>query len=484
MEEAERIRTLIQESVYDMLPRPPQRVVRLRIRRVARRVLVTGADTFWGGRMIQALEADPNLDMILGMGARAPSVPFERAEFVRADQNYSIVNRIVKATQVDTILHTFMVTDSDGISHRRLHEINVIGTMNLLAAAGASGSSVRHIVVKSSTLVYGSSAHDPSTFDEDTPRSGPATHSIERALLEAESLVRDFSEDNPAHAGDGAPLRQRARPPPHHRHQPEPVAPVLPVDLRLRPPAAVRRGGRRRPRPPPRHPGRLPGLYNVAGDGRLPWSEVAAICGTRLVPLSPYSPLKIHPLARLFDLPPELEDLLRYGRGVDTRRLAATGFDLPRHQRRGRAELHPRRPAAARPRARPPTSYTYEHDVEQFFRHSPSVTGARASAPSRLSYRVSHSARQLGLTHRPLLGGDGVAHVVLPHAVDLQEPLGDPLLADTELFDHPTAGRVPRDDRDLHPVQRNGIEGELQGHHDRFGREAPARPRPRRSSSR
>ena len=78
-----------------------------------------------------------------------------------------------------------------------MHEINVIGTMNLLAAAGAAESSVRHIVVKSSTLVYGSSARDPNTFEEDTPRSGPARHNIERVLLEAESLVRDFSEDNP-----------------------------------------------------------------------------------------------------------------------------------------------------------------------------------------------------------------------------------------------------------------------------------------------
>ncbi len=48
-----------------------------------RRVLVTGADTFWGGRMIQALEQDPSMAMILGMGAHTPTVPFERAEFVR-----------------------------------------------------------------------------------------------------------------------------------------------------------------------------------------------------------------------------------------------------------------------------------------------------------------------------------------------------------------------------------------------------------------
>ena len=50
---------------------------------MSRRVLVTGADTFWGGRMVQALEPDPDMDVILGMGAHAPSVPFERAEFVQ-----------------------------------------------------------------------------------------------------------------------------------------------------------------------------------------------------------------------------------------------------------------------------------------------------------------------------------------------------------------------------------------------------------------
>src|SRR5271163_5356330 len=151
---------------------------------MGRRVLVTGADTFWGGRIIQAFEADPENELILGLGTGDPSVHFERAEFVRADQAYSILNRIVVATQVDTIVHTFMVVDSTLVKPRALHEINVIGTMNLLAAAGAPGSSVRHVVVKSSTLVYGSSASDPSTFHEDTPRSGPAIHSVERALIE------------------------------------------------------------------------------------------------------------------------------------------------------------------------------------------------------------------------------------------------------------------------------------------------------------
>ena len=294
---------------------------------MGRRILVTGADTFWGGRMVQAFEADANTEVILGLGARTPSVPFERAEFVRSDQNYSILNRIVKATQVDTILHTFLVTNSATVPNRALHEINVIGTMNLLAAAGAAGTSVRHIVVKSSTLVYGSSARDPATFDEDTPRSGPAKNIIERTLIEAESLVSDFSQDNPATLVTvlrfanvlGTHLttpisRNLSRPLCPSIFGFDPLLQFVEEDDVVRALLHATRGG-------------VAGLYNVAGDGRLPWSEVAAICGTRLLPLSPFSPLKIRPLARLFDLPAELEDLLRYGRGVDTRRFRATGFE-------------------------------------------------------------------------------------------------------------------------------------------------------------
>jgi UDP-glucose 4-epimerase len=119
----------------------------------------------------------------------------------------------------------------------------------------------------------------------------------------------------------------------------------------------------------------IPGLYNVAGDGRLPWSEVANICGTRLVPVSPYSPLKLRPLARLFDLPAELEDLLRYGRGVDTRRLAATGFAYQTTSA-GAVRNFIRAVRLRKQSGRLPQSYKYEHDVEQFFRHSPSVVGS------------------------------------------------------------------------------------------------------------
>ena len=39
-----------------------------------RRVLVTGLGSFWGGRVAQALEADPTVDVIVGLDTTEPTV--------------------------------------------------------------------------------------------------------------------------------------------------------------------------------------------------------------------------------------------------------------------------------------------------------------------------------------------------------------------------------------------------------------------------
>jgi UDP-glucose 4-epimerase len=336
--------------------------------------------------MIQALEADPDVEVILGMGTKSPTVRLERAEFVRADETYSILNRIVRATQVDTIIHTFLVVDSTLVRPRTLHEINVIGTMNLLAAAGSADSPVRHVVVKSSTLVYGSSEKDPSTFSEETPRSSPPSTRVERSLLEAESLVRDFAEDNPSTMVTvlrfanvlGSDIvtsisKNLSRPLCPSILGFDPLVQFVEEDDVVRALEFVTRE-------------QVTGLYNVAGSGRLPWSEVASLCGTRLLPLPPVKPAyAIMPLVRLgfFDFPPELESLLRYGRGVDTRRLVDAGFEYG-YTSAGAVQSFIQSLRLQRSTGRPPASYTYEPDVEQFFRHSPAVV-ARSGASPRTS---------------------------------------------------------------------------------------------------
>ena len=118
----------------------------------------------------------------------------------------------------------------------------------------------------------------------------------------------------------------------------------------------------------------MQGIFNVAGDGLLPWSEVASICGKRTVPLPPIGMgMLSSPLRRLgLELPPELLDLLRHGRGVDNRRLKRRGFDY-RYTSAGTVADLVESIRIRRMAGDAGTTYQYERDVEQFFRHSPAV---------------------------------------------------------------------------------------------------------------
>ena len=179
--------------------------------RRARRVLVTGLGTFWGGRVAQALEPDPNVEVIVGLDTTEPTVELERTEYVRVDANYSILSRIVPATQVDTIVHTFLVVDPTQMSRRAMHEINVIGTMNLFAAASAAASTVRNVVVKSSTMVYGCAPEDPVWFAEDTPRSRPSRRTGRAQPRGGRGLRARLRRGQPARERLAAAVLQRDR---------------------------------------------------------------------------------------------------------------------------------------------------------------------------------------------------------------------------------------------------------------------------------
>lgn len=342
---------------------------------MGRRVLITGLSTFWGGRVAQALEADPDVEVIIGLDTREPTVKLERTEYVRSDENYSILSRIVKATGVDTIAHTFLVVDSTTMSSRAMHEINVIGTMNLFAAASAAGSTVRKVVVKSAALVYGSSPKDPYWFRETDRRVVPAKTRVERSLLEVESYVRDFARDNPhvtlsllrfcnvVGPDITTPLTKSLRLPlvpkvagydPRFQlvHEDDVVAALL---------FAIDR--------------EVPGIYNVAGDGQIPWSEVMSIAGKRGIPMPPFGiAVATDPLQRLglVDFAPEVIELLKYGRGIDNRAFKEAGFTYE-HTSAGAVEAFVQAMRLRDTVGGDQINYRYEEDVEKFFRHSPAV---------------------------------------------------------------------------------------------------------------
>jgi UDP-glucose 4-epimerase len=339
------------------------------------RILVTGLGTFWGSRLAQELEQMDGVETVVGLDSNEPLLPLERTEFVRADSNYSILDRIVRATKVDTILHTHLVVDSTEISGRALHEINVIGTMNLLAAAGAAGSPVRKVIVKSSTLMYGANYRDPYFFRETQPRTRPPRTRVERSLLDAAAFVRDFAIDNPHMTvtklrfsnvlGDdiNTTFSNALRlpyipeifgfdPRLQFTHEDDVTGALLHATLHD-----------------------VPGIYNIAGDGAMPWSEVCTIVGKRRIPLPPLltawaaEPLR---MLRIVDLPPEVLSLLRYGRGVDNSPFKRAGFRY-QYSTAGTVDAFARGLRLERAVGEKHPAYKFQSDVETFFRHSPAV---------------------------------------------------------------------------------------------------------------
>lgn len=339
------------------------------------RILVTGLGKYWGSRLAQELEERENVEVVVGVDTTDPVLPLERTEFVRTDASYSILHRIVRMARIDTILHTHLVVDSTAMSGRALHEINVIGTMNLLAAAGAADSPVRKLVLKNSTLVYGSNYQDPNFFRETMSRTrGPKTR-VERSLLEISGFLRDFAEDNPHIIVTALRFANVLG---HHV--------VTPITRALRLPMVPEIFGFD-PRLQFVHEddvvgallfGTLydvPGVYNVTGSGTITWGEVCRIVAKRRIAMPPlFTNWAAEPLRmlRLVDLPPEIISLLRYGRGVDTSQFKAAGYRY-RYTSAGAVEAYARGLRLERAIGEQEPGYRYERDVEAFFRHSPAV---------------------------------------------------------------------------------------------------------------
>ncbi|MGH3343725.1 MAG: NAD-dependent epimerase/dehydratase family protein [Carbonactinosporaceae bacterium] len=160
-------------------------------------VLVTGVSRHLGGRLAQVLQHERNVDRVVGVDVVPPEVDLGGAEFVRADIRNPIIAKVIASAGVDTVVHTSVISTPLRAGGRSaMKEFNVIGTMQLLAAC-QKAPSVRRLVFRSSTTVYGSSPRDPAIFTEDTepvvlPRSGYAKDAVE-----VEGYVRGFARRRP-----------------------------------------------------------------------------------------------------------------------------------------------------------------------------------------------------------------------------------------------------------------------------------------------
>ncbi|GAA4235417.1 UDP-glucose 4-epimerase [Streptosporangium album] len=295
-------------------------------------VLVTGVSRHIGARVASVLAADPDIDRVIGVDTVPPpslsrdgGVPLGRTEFVRVDLRSPDIAQVIAAADIDTVVHMSLVSAPPrGGGRTLMKEHNVIGTMQLLGACQRSAT-VRRVVVRSTTAVYGSSPRDPAVFGEDSEPGDSPARGYAKDASEVEGYVRGFARRrrdvtvstlrfaNFMGPGVDSPLT---------RYFTQPILPtVFGFDPRLQfvheddAVEVLRRMAMED----------HPGTFNVAGDGVLLLSQCARRAGLLSLPVPSSAFRLLGDLARgagLVDFSPEQLRLMCHGRVVDTTRLA------------------------------------------------------------------------------------------------------------------------------------------------------------------
>jgi UDP-glucose 4-epimerase len=293
---------------------------------VGRTILVTGVSRYLGGRFARLLTSDPAVARVIGVDVVPPPHDIGDAEFVRADIRNPVIAKVIARAAVDTVVHMNVIATPTVAGGRvSMKEINVIGTMQLLAACQKAPGVVR-LVVKSTAGVYGSSPRDPAMFTEETgakvlPRTGWGKDSVE-----VEGYVRGFSRRRPDVAVVQLRFANIIGPGIETALTDYFGLPVLPSVLGFDPRLqfvheddaleALRRAT----------VGEATGVINVAGDGVLLLSQAARLAGRPTLPVPAPVTGPVGQVLRRFgvvDFTGEQLRFLSYGRVLDTTRMRA-----------------------------------------------------------------------------------------------------------------------------------------------------------------
>ena len=299
-----------------------------------RRVLITGVGSYVGSSLARRLERDAEFQYVAGLDTRKPATSLERTELIEADIRSPVISKLIPQAEVDTVVHNQIVRRAGpGMSPRAMHDVNVIGSLQLLAACEKSDS-IRTIVIRGSAGVYGSEPHAPQFFDEGMTRLFPLRTRFQRDVAEIENYFETYSRRHPAVTCTMLRYQPAIGPSVDTQITRYLSLPAVPTYLGFDPRlqlvheddaldalvAAVRKPVR--------------GAVNVAGEGTIGLTRMVRLAGRPTLPLVPalFGPTSgVAKRLGLLDFSEDFLRLLRHGRALDTTRLVEQVGFRPRH---------------------------------------------------------------------------------------------------------------------------------------------------------
>src|SRR5215210_7155913 len=161
-----------------------------------RRILLTGVSSYLGTEIARGLASDPEIEHVAGLDEHPPRVRLDGVEFIEADIRSPALVDVIPAARPDTIIHNKIVRrPGPGVSAGAAHDVNVIGTLQLVAACERAPN-VGAIVVRGSAGIYGAEPEAPQFFTEELARLYPLRTRFQRDVGEIESLFDAFARRN------------------------------------------------------------------------------------------------------------------------------------------------------------------------------------------------------------------------------------------------------------------------------------------------
>jgi UDP-glucose 4-epimerase len=254
-------------------------------------VAVTGASGLFGSRLVRQLAAHGDREVVVFDLVPVPDVgPQVRHRFVDLNLPHAdgTVFRLLKEEKPDVIVHLAALR-SPTREGTYAHELNSIGALHVLAAAGEAN--ISRVILGSTTLVYGARGDNPNFLTEDHPLRPDPQDRFVQDFVEAENHARQHSKRHPHSRVSilrfAQPLAPDVR---DYRAKTFESAATIsllgydPLIQALDPDDGVAAVLAALDRPD------LRGVFNIAPEGVLPLSTVYLLYGTLAIPVP-------HPLA-------------------------------------------------------------------------------------------------------------------------------------------------------------------------------------------
>lgn len=295
-----------------------------------RRVLITGISTPLGSQLAQRLEADSEVEHLAGVDNVRPAAPLRRTEFVETDIRDPALAQLLPRLRVDTVVHNNILRrPRPGMTPQTAHDINVVGTLQLLTACERLDT-LRTIVVRGSAGIYGSEPAAPQFFTEEMSRLYPQRTRFQRDVGEIENYFAAYARRRPAVTCTMLRYQPAIGPSLDTQVTRYLAAPVVPTYLGFDPRLQFvhESDGLEALVAAIKHPVR--GAVNVASEGTIGLTKLVRMARRPTLPLpSPlFAPtVEAGRRAGMPMLSADFRRLMRYGRAVDLGRLRAeVGF--------------------------------------------------------------------------------------------------------------------------------------------------------------